>query len=69
MSSSTLADEAERLARVTLSRLAEPGDRALTRLVTRHGATAVLEGLRSEALKHDKAPRWRIRLERGPTGE
>jgi DNA processing protein len=63
MSASTLADEAERLARVTLSRLAEPGDRALARLVTNHGATAVLEGLRSEALRHDKAPRWRIRLE------
>ncbi len=69
MSSSTLADEAERLARVTLSRLAEPGDRALTRLVTRHGATAVLEGLRSEALKHDKAPRWRIRLDAARPGD
>ncbi len=63
MSSRTVAGQADRLARITLGRLAEPGDRALSHLVTELGATAVLEGLRSEALKHDRAPRWRIRLE------
>lgn len=54
-------DPGERLARVALSRLAEPGDVRMTQLVTDLGATAVCEHLMAEggrsALRDDVATR------------
>jgi DNA processing protein len=47
----TPGHEAERLARAALARAAEPGDERVGAEVHEHGAVAVLEGLRSGALR------------------
>jgi len=55
--------ERERLARAVLSRVAEPGDPALCRLVHEHGAVSVLEAIRGEDdLVGAAAADWRSRL-------
>ena len=55
--------ERERLARAVLSRVAEPGDPALCRLVHQHGAVSVLEAIRGEDdLVGAAAADWRSRL-------
>ena len=55
--------DSERFARAVLSRLAEPGDPALCRLVHQHGAVSVLEAIRGEDdLVGAAAADWRSRL-------
>ncbi len=54
---------AERLARAALTRIAEPGDVALAGLVSRHGAEAVVAGLRaSDTFGLEAARAWQVRL-------
>jgi DNA processing protein len=54
----------ERLARAALTRVAEPGDVALAGLVGRHGAEAVVAGLREgNTFGVDQARAWRVRLD------
>lgn len=45
----------ERLARVALNKLVEPGDPRLLRMVADRGAEAVLEALRHEAMRHSSS--------------
>jgi len=53
----------ERLARAALTRAAEPGDVALAGLVARHGAEAVVAGLRKgDTFGMEPADAWRVRL-------
>lgn len=52
----------ERVARAALSRLVEPGERALLPLLERLGAAEVLRRLRSGALDEAKAEHWASRL-------
>jgi len=53
----------ERLARAALTRVAEPGDAALAGLVVRHGAEAVVAGLREgDTFGVDHARAWQVRL-------
>jgi DNA processing protein len=55
---------AERLARAALTRVAEPGDVTLTGLVSRHGAEAVVAGLRDgNTFGLEQARAWRLRLD------
>jgi DNA processing protein len=55
---------AERLARAALTRVAEPGDVTLTGLVSRHGAEAVVAGLRDgNTFGLEQARVWRLRLD------
>ncbi len=56
-------DDAERLALVTLSRLAEPGDRRLVQLVDDHGAQPVLAALRERSVDIAGGQRYRTRLD------
>jgi DNA processing protein len=54
---------AERRARATLTRIAEPGDVALAALVDEHGAEAVVDGLRSgRTFDRGRSGAWRVRL-------
>ena len=54
---------AERLARAALTRVAEPGDVALAGLVGRHGAEAVVAGLREgNTFGLEQARAWQARL-------
>ena len=52
----------ERLARVLLCRIAEPGDVNLTRLVADNGACAVVDDLLAGRLKNNNAVHWRARV-------
>ena len=54
---------AERRARATLTRIAEPGDVALAALVDEHGPEAVVDGLRSgQTFDRGRSGAWRVRL-------
>jgi DNA processing protein len=54
----------ERLARAALTRVAEPGDVTLAGLVGRHGAEAVVAGLREgNTFGVDQARAWQVRLD------
>ena len=59
----TAVDEPERLARVLLSRLGEPGDPRLTDLVHELGATRVLASLRAQAADRELGADLAERLE------
>lgn len=54
--------EQERIARATLSRLAEPGDAELGRAVREHGPAATLRRIRDGRLRAREASRWQARL-------
>lgn len=56
--------EADRLARAALSRLAEPGDAELFRLVTRYGAADVLDAIHDATLPSKKLAHYRSRTAR-----
>ncbi|HET7327994.1 MAG TPA: DNA-protecting protein DprA, partial [Nocardioidaceae bacterium] len=54
----------ERRARAALTRIAEPGDVALTALVEAHGAEVVVAGLRSgQTFGRSEAAAWQVRLD------
>ena len=59
----SVPDEAERLARVLLSRIGEPGDPRLTDLVHELGATRVLTSLRAQAADRELGADLAERLE------
>lgn len=59
----TRTSDAERLARATLCRLAEPGDERLGALVARFGAVAVVEAVRDGSLAAAGARDYRTRLD------
>jgi len=54
--------EEERMARIRLSRVAEPGDPDVCRLVRDHSATAVVERLRDGHVQQPKVQAWAGRL-------
>lgn len=54
--------EAQRRARVALTRLAEPGDDHLANLVHRFGVVEVVEGIRDGSLASDRLRHYRTRL-------
>lgn len=56
------ASDAERMARVTLSRIAEPGELQVGRALREYGAVATLERIREGRLEADRATQWRRRL-------
>ncbi len=54
--------EPELLARVALSRIAEPGDLELGRALREHGAAEVLRLVREGSTRAARSPQWRARL-------
>lgn len=56
------ADEGERIARMRMSRVAEPGDVDACRLVREYSAVALVERLAGGGLPHPKAQGWAERL-------
>lgn len=57
-----VVSDVERMARVTLSRIAEPGDVQIGRALREFGAVGAVERIREGQLDADRAAQWRKRL-------